>query len=125
MVMGESKRQLKVSRQLQKDLSEIFRLKLSDVIRNALLTITRVHVSPDLSVATVYISIMATGKTENGIDKINQHKSEIRKELGNRIGKQVRKIPELIFIEDHGSEHAQNIDQLLSGLDIPPQSEQS
>ncbi len=125
MAMAESKRQLKVSRQLQKDLSEIFRLKLSDVIRNALLTITRVHVSPDLSVATVYISIMATGKTESAIDKINQHKSEIRKELGNRIGKQVRKIPELIFIEDRGSEHAQNIDQLLSGLDIPPQSEQS
>jgi ribosome-binding factor A len=121
--MADSKRQLKVSRQLQKDLSDIFRLKLSDSIRNALLTITRVQVSPDLSVARVFISVMATGKVENVIDQINLHKSEIRRALGNRIRKQVRKVPELIFVEDHGSEHAQNIDDILSRLDIPPQSE--
>lgn len=122
--MGESKRQLKVSRQLQKDLSEILRLKFGSTFRNALLTITRVNISPDLSVARVFISVLATGKVENAVDYINQHKSEIRRELGNRIGKQVRKIPELVFFEDQGSEHAQNIDDLLSGLDIPPQSEQ-
>ncbi|GJM27767.1 MAG: hypothetical protein DHS20C17_04020 [Cyclobacteriaceae bacterium] len=121
--MADSKRQLKVGRQLQKDLSDIFRLKLSNSIKNTLLTITRVQMSPDLSVASIYISVMATGKIENVIDVVNQHKSEIRKVLGNRIGKQVRKIPELIFIEDHGSEHAQNIDDILSKLDIPPQSE--
>jgi ribosome-binding factor A len=121
--MADSKRQLKVSRQLQKDLSDIFRLKLSDSIRNALLTITRVQVSPDLSVARIYISVMATGKVENVIDQVNLQKSELRRALGNRIRKQVRKVPELIFVEDQGSEHAQNIDDILSRLDIPPQSE--
>jgi ribosome-binding factor A len=121
--MGESKRQLKVGRQLQKDLSEIFRLKLSDSVKNTLLTITRVEVSPDLSVAKVYISAFTMGNKQNVVEQVNHHKGELRRDLGLRIGKQVRKIPELIFIEDHGSEHAANIEEILSRLDIPPQSD--
>lgn len=121
--MTESKRQLKIARQLQKDLSEIFRLKLGDYFKNTLLTITRVHVSPDLSVARIYISIMTTGDSLSIIEQITDHKSELRKALGNRIGKQIRKVPELIFQEDHGSKHASEIDDILSNLDIPPQSE--
>ena len=120
--MSESKRQLKVSRQLQKDLSEIFRLKLN-FIKNTLITITRVQMSPDLSVAKVYISVFGTESNQNALELIDEHKSELRRELGNRIGKQVRKIPELIFIEDHGSQHASDIDEILSKLDIPPEKE--
>lgn len=121
--MSESKRQLKIARQLQKDLSEIFRLKLSSYFKNTLLTITRVQLSPDLSVARVYISVMTTENSSLVVDQIIDHKSELRKALGNRIGKQVRKIPELVFIEDQGAKHASEIDDLLSNLDIPPQSE--
>lgn len=121
--MGESKRQLKIARQLQKDLSEIFRLKLGDYFKNTLVTITRVQVSPDLSVARVYISVLTTTESPQVIDQIKEHKSELRGALGLRIGKQVRKIPELVFIEDHGSAHASQIDEILSKLNIPPQSE--
>lgn len=108
---------------MQKDLSEIFRLKLSDSVKNTLLTITRVEVSPDLSVARIYISAFTMGTKQNALEQINQHKGELRRALGMRIGKQVRKVPELIFIEDHGSEHASNIEEILSRLDIPPQSD--
>lgn len=121
--MGNSKRQLKVSKQLQKDLSEIFRMKFGHTLKNTLLTITRVEVSPDLSVARVYISAFGPGREISIEDQLNEHKGEIRGALGNRIGKQVRKVPELIFIEDHGSEHASNIEEILARLDIPPQSE--
>lgn len=120
--MGESKRQLKISRQLQKDLSEIFRLKFGSSFKNTLITITRVQVSPDLSVARVYISEFGTGSSQHAVDQIHEYKSEIRKALGDRIGKQVRKVPELIFIEDQGSEHASNIDEILARLYIPPES---
>jgi ribosome-binding factor A len=121
--MGESKRQLKVAKQLLKDLSEIIRLKLSDNFKNTLITITRVHVSPDLSVARIYISLLTTIDPKMIIKEIIDKKSQIRKILGNRIGKQVRIIPELIFLEDHGAKHASEIDDILSDLDIPPQSE--
>jgi len=121
--MGNSKRQLKISKQLQKDLSEIFRLKLGHIFKNTLLTITRVEVSPDLSVAKIFISAFGPDRNQNLVDQINDHKSELRGALGNRIGKQVRKVPELIIIEDHGSEYASNIDEILSRLHIPPQSD--
>jgi ribosome-binding factor A len=121
--MSESKRQLKIARQLQKDLSEIIRLKLGGYFKNTLITITRVHVSPDLGIARIYISVMTTDNSQTTIEIITDHKSELRKALGNRIGKQVRRVPELIFIEDYGSRHASEIDHILSNLDIPPQPE--
>lgn len=121
--MSERKRQLKIARQLQKDLSEIFRLKLSDHFKNTLLTITRVHVSPDLSVARIYISVLTTDNSQAIIEQIIDQKSVLRKALGNRIGKQVRRVPELVFLEDHGSRHTSEIDDILSNLDIPPQPE--
>lgn len=121
--MSESKRQLKVAKQLQKDLSDIIRKKLGDQFRNTILTVTRVTVSPDLSVARIFISALSVDKTQDFMGLILEHKSEIRKALGLKIGKQVRIIPELVFIEDIGGQHASDIDDLLSTLDIPPQDD--
>jgi ribosome-binding factor A len=53
-------------------------------------------------------------------DRINSAKKEIRKELGNRIGKQVRIIPDLIFFIDEVEENALRMDELIKGLNIPP-----
>ncbi|MDH3709230.1 MAG: 30S ribosome-binding factor RbfA [Cyclobacteriaceae bacterium] len=119
----ESKRQQKVARQLQKDLSDIIRRRMGDQFRNTIITVTRVQVSPDLSVARVHISALSVDKRQKVIDYIMDHKSEIRKSLGLKIGKQVRKIPELVFIEDHGSQYASEIDGILSKLNIPPKEE--
>lgn len=121
--MSESKRQLKVARQLQKDLSDILRKKLGDQFRNAILTITRVEVSADLSVAKFYLSLLAVDKTPDLMGQIESRKGEIRKALGMKIGKQVRKVPELVFIEDTGARHASDIEDLLSKLNIPPLEE--
>ena len=119
----ESKRQLKVARQLQKDLSDIIQKKLSARFRNTIITVTRVQVSADLSVARVYISVLSVDAPQNVMEAFQQHKSEIRGLLGNRIGKQFRKIPELIFLEDLGSQHAADIDGLLNKLQIPPEED--
>lgn len=119
----ESKRQLKVARQLQKDLSDIIQKKLGDRFRNTIITVTRVQVSPDLSVARVYISVLAVDPQQDVMEVLQHHKSEVRGALGNRIGKQFRKVPELIFIEDLGSQHAAEIDGLLNKLQIPPEED--
>jgi ribosome-binding factor A len=60
---------------------------------------------------------------EQMLDKINQHKSEIRRELGNKIGKQVRIIPELYFYIDELEERAARIDKIIDDLNIPPADE--
>ncbi len=121
--MNENKRQQKISRLLQKDLSEIIRERFRDELKNAIISVTRAEVSPDLSVAKIYLSALAVGPDQNPLELVEAHQSEIRKLLGFRIGKQVRRIPELIFIEDQGSQHAAEMDQLLNRLDIPPQED--
>ncbi len=118
--MNVSKRQLNVARQLQKDLSAIIKKKIADQVRDALITITRVDISPDLSVAKVFLSTFSVQDQVDIMALVAQQHGEIRGDLGRKIGKQVRKIPELIFVEDNGAQHASDIEEILSKLDIPP-----
>jgi len=57
-------------------------------------------------------------------EKINEAKKSIRKNLGNRIGKNVRIIPELAFFLDESSAYAQHMDQVISDLNIPEAPEE-
>src|SRR6218665_513737 len=115
-----STRQLKYSKLIQKELSEIFQRDKKGVLDNTFITLADVRMSPDLGVAKVYISMMLAKDKQKTLDNINKHKSEIRKALGDRIGKQVRVIPELIFYIDEVEENAQRMDDLIKGLHIPP-----
>lgn len=76
--------------------------------------------SPDLGLAKIYISMMLNKDKQGTLDKINAHKKEIRKALGDKIGKQVRIIPELIFLIDELEENAMRMDALIKSLNIPP-----
>jgi ribosome-binding factor A len=118
--MGESTRQQKYSKLIQKELSEIFLRDKRGILDNAFITIADVRMSPDLSVARVYISMLLAKEKERVLENINSHKSEIRKALGNRIGKQVRIIPELVFFKDEVEENASRLDELIKNLNIPP-----
>jgi ribosome-binding factor A len=59
---------------------------------------------------------------EKVLENITSRKSEIRKALGNRIGKQVRIIPELVFFKDEVEENATRLDEIIKNLNIPPSS---
>ena len=116
----DSKRQHKFSRQIQKDLSEIFQRDPRHFFNNSLVTITGVEVSPDLGFAKVYLSVFPVKDVEDVFYNIEQKKSEIRKLLGNKIGKRVRIVPELAFFHDNTEEEASKIDRLIDNLNIPP-----
>ena len=109
----ESTRQKKVSRQLLKDLSEILQLKGRDLIGTSLVSVTVVRISPDLSIARVYISVFGTQDKEDLLAKINQQSYAIRKKLGERIRNQMRKVPELKFFLDDSVDYSQQIEDLL------------
>jgi ribosome-binding factor A len=118
--MAASTRQQKYAKLIQKELSEIFLRDKRGILENTFVTIADVRMSPDLGVAKVYISMLLAKEKEKILYNINSHKGEIRKALGNRIGKQVRVIPELIFYKDEVEENATRLDDLIKNLNIPP-----
>jgi len=113
-VEGYSKRQNKVSRLLQKDLGEIFRAESLNLFLGAMISVTVVRVSPDLSFAKVYISIFSPkNSVEEIFDLVNQNSKKIRFLLGNKIKNQIRSIPELAFFIDDSLDYMENIENLL------------
>ena len=119
-LMSGSTRQQKYGRLIQKELSDIFQRDKRGILENAFITIADVTVNADLSVAKVYISMLLAKEPEKVLDNINRHKSELRKALGDKIGKQVRIVPELIFYRDEVEEKANKMDDLIKNLNIPP-----
>jgi ribosome-binding factor A len=103
----------KIERLIQKDLGEIF-LSETKQMPGVMVSVTNVRVSPDLSVSKAYLSIFPSEKSEEIMENINRQKKAIRYELGLRIGKQVRKIPELVFFLDDSIDYLENIDHLLN-----------
>jgi ribosome-binding factor A len=99
----------------------VFQRDKRGVLENAFITIADVKVSPDLSVAKIYISMMLAKDKQKTLDNLILRKREIRKALGDKIGKQVRIIPELVFYLDEVEENALKMDQLLKNLNIPPE----
>jgi ribosome-binding factor A len=120
----ESSRQQKFARLLQKELAEIFQRQVTHLLPGGMISITAVRMSPDLSVARVYLSLLVAPDPAAAVALVNQHKSVIRRHLGLRIGKHARITPDLHFFLDDSASYASHIDQLLSGLDIKPAEEE-
>ncbi|MDR0682466.1 MAG: 30S ribosome-binding factor RbfA [Dysgonamonadaceae bacterium] len=102
----------KMERLIQKDLSEIFLLQTKQM-HGVMVSVTNVKMSPDLGVSKAYLSIFPSQRGKEIMDNINMNKKSIRYELGTRIGKQIRRIPELTFFLDDSIDYLENIDQLL------------
>lgn len=105
---------------MQKELSEIFQRDKRGFLDNAFITIAEVKVSPDLGVAKVYISMMLAKDKQAILDKLDLHKKEIRRALGEKIRNQARIVPELAFFIDEVEENAIRMDELIKSLNIPP-----
>jgi ribosome-binding factor A len=114
----ESKRQQKYSKLIQKELGEIFQKEGRPIVGKAMVTVTRVLMSPDLGLAKINLSFLLAEPAEL-IEKVDDNKRQIRKFLGRRIGKSVRIIPELAFFLDESAAYAQHMDGVISKLDIP------
>ena len=108
----ESTRQAKISRLIQKELSEIFRQQTAKT-HGVLVSVSTVRVSPDLGYAKIYVSVFPFDKAQATLDIINQQNRLIRGALGRRMRFQVKVIPELQFFIDDSLEYIENIDSLL------------
>jgi len=120
--MSGTVRQQKFARLIQKELSDIFQRDKRGVLDNAFITITEVRISPDLSVAKVYISMMLAKDKQAVLNNLDLHNKEIRRALGEKIRNQARIIPHLTFFIDEVEENAMKMEELLKNLHIPPAS---
>lgn len=109
----ESTRLQKISRLVQKELSEIFRRETAKT-RGTLVSVSSVRVSPDLSVANVRLSIFPSEKAQDIMDNITRNERGIRHELAQQVRYQLRRCPELKFHIDDSLDYIDHIDELLA-----------
>lgn len=108
----DSTRQNKISRLIQKELSDIF-LRMTKEMRGVMVSVSVVRVSPDLGIAKAYLSIFPSERAGEIIEHLTNSTKAIRFELGNRVRHQLRIIPELRFFLDDSLDYIEHIDQLL------------
>ncbi len=110
---GESTRQQKVGKQLQKDLAEIIRSKGMAAFGGAMVTVSEVRISPDLSFAKVFVSVFPSAKSATVMEVLQGGVKQIRGELGKIVAKQLRIVPEIAFFADESLDYVEHIENLL------------
>ena len=108
----ETNRQQRISRLIQKDLGEILQISGRDWCPGAMITVTKVYVTADLSIAKVYLSIFGKD-TKDVIKQVEMKGGEIRRQLGQRIRNQLRHVPDLRFYIDDSLDYIENIENLI------------
>lgn len=109
----ESTRQAKISRLIQKELSEIFRRQTAKT-HGVIVSVSGVRVTPDLSLAKVYLSVFPSEKSAEVLANIKASEKTVRYELAQIVRFQLRKVPELQFYIDDTLDYLENIDKLLA-----------
>ena len=112
-IQTESKRQLQVGREIQKELAELIRKRGLAFFDGALVSVSGVKVSSDLSIAKVYVSIFPSDKKEKVMQTISDNSRAFRGELGAGIGRQIRITPELNWYIDSSLDYVEHIEELL------------
>ena len=109
----ESTRQLKVAKEIQKVMAEIIRSKGMAAFGGALVSVSGVKVSPDLAIAKIYVSVFPSDKAEAVMAVLDENARALRGELGAKVGKQLRIVPEITFYLDNSLDYVEHIEELL------------
>lgn len=110
-----SVRQNKVASLLQREIATWFLQQASVRYHGAMISVTVVRPTSDLSLARVYVSIFGGGDRQERFEQIVHDTREIRARIATQIRNQLRYMPELEFHLDDSIDYAMNIDELLKG----------
>lgn len=116
----ESQRQRKIAGIIQQDVVDILqRAATEGGMQGTLISVTKVHVTVDLSIAKVYVSIFPNAKAEELLEGIKSNQPLIKHELAQRTKDQLRRVPELIFFLDDSLDYIDKIEKSLKGEENP------
>ena len=105
-------RQNKIEGVIQEELSVFFQRNAREICLGAMVSVTTVRVTSDLSLARCYLSVFAGPDKKEVLASVKEHVGKIRGDVGKRL-KNMRKIPELLFFIDDSLDYAMEIEQLL------------
>lgn len=116
----ETNRQKKIGSVLQNDLVDILQGEVrKNGISNLIISVSKVSVTTDLSVAKVYLSVFPTEKGAEILAAIKSNTPLIKHDLSQRVKLQLRKVPNLTFYIDDSLDYIEKIDKALTG-DVNP-----
>lgn len=116
----ETQRQKKIAGVIQEDIVDILqRAAIDGGLTGTLISITKVSVTTDLSIAKVYISIFPNKKAEELLEGIKSNQPLIKHELAQRTRNQLRRVPQLLFFLDDSLDYIENIEKSLKGDENP------
>ena len=116
----ESNRQKKIAGIIQKDIVDILQKSASSGGMNGIIiSVSKVSVTVDLSIAKVYLSIFPNDKAQSIHEGVQSNKALIKHELSQRTRHQMRRVPNLDFYIDDSLEYIDQIERSLKGEDNP------
>ncbi len=96
----DSRRQLKIASVIQEAFADILLRNGKSIYGKAFVTVTKVKVTSDLTLVRFYLSIFNTENPDEVVERFNEHKFEIKRQLAERLRHDLRRIPELEFFRD-------------------------
>lgn len=118
--MMETNRQKKIGGILQQDVADVIQQALREAgIHGILVSVTKVNVTTDLSIAKVYISVFPYKESEKVLKEVKAVRSQIKHQVAQRTKNQLRRMPELSYFVDDSLEHIDNIDKAIKGEENP------
>lgn len=118
--MEETNRQRKIAGVLQKDLVDVLQKAAQDGMKGVLISVSKVHVTSDLGVAKVYLSVFPSDKRDYIVKGVQDNTATIRYEMAKRTKNQLRRMPELLFYGDDTLDYLEEINKSLNGQDANP-----
>lgn len=111
--MEESKRQKQVAGVIQEEMNDIFLRLGLNMVDGGMLSISKVKVTPDLLEARIYLSLFQVKDQQALMSRIEDRTGEIKRELGNRVKQQLRRIPELRFFLDDTLDYVFKMEEIF------------
>jgi ribosome-binding factor A len=112
----ETKRQKQINELLRRQFSMVLLEEGPNLFDKAMVTVTRTVVSPDMSNAKIYLSVFNTDNKQEILLTMQENYARLKFALGNKVGKQLRRMPDLAFYLDESLDEFFKMDELLKKL---------
>ena len=116
----ETQRQKKIAGIIQKDMAEVLQRAATDGgLKGTLISVSKVYITSDLSIAKVYVSIFPNDRASELLEGMKSNEPLIKHELAQRTRNQLRRVPNLTFFIDDSLDYIDGIEKSLKGEENP------